>query len=1267
MSSYDGFSEHNGDRPRETLDEAVKRLRGELASGSLFVRPELAELLMRQAHFAAESTRLSDAINLVDESIAIADQLVDEGQVEFKLSAVRCRMFRTVLIRAQKGAEAALPEHNEVIRYINDNISPEDPNGLNMLAITLMNKSEILNHPIGAASAAAAAQEQAARIWEQLVDNGSTVFRPQLVAALLSLGNTHVQMGDAVTGLADFQRGLNSIREGMENRMPDDETDYTGFLIQALMNISKMQERLGNIHEAVVHVNEAIDTVVNLVTSGQPQVMPVLTTMYQHRGMLQEKANHLNEALDDFERARDIFRQSLRQGQLGTPGDYVVRTGLANLLMCCANIYTDMHRFDDAELTYNEAIRVYQQASEFRPVGDEDETFIPYSIGVIRLNYANMLVARERYQDAINLQTQAISALKSRFIEGHPEILPNLVSAFRKMISTYRALDDYDKMFGIFYELIGLLEAAVDDGNFEYRSELAAVFMLKSIANKEIGNIDDAIEDSKRAMRIFRAIADDEIDMLDTPWSNLQWGETLTEIAQLYLLQNRQTEAFDYFRQQIDININNNDDNNRNRVFDILYGYSQYVEFVAKYIQNDTEPKPIKDNLRQIAEDTIKIINKGLHLIDKTFPMKPVKIKEMNLSKNAESVSQSFTETWNTNDIHKNVTRIDTFEIDSEIKKAKAKNIENKSKNYELSLERDANNYDKNAGEKIYKGYVSVVKKNLTRKAKFTVASLETGQLRITADQNTEIIVKGYASPKEIADAQADPDLHFDMTVVAETLARTITVFEEAKAKDNSISKVNVKIEAVPNAKNNNKTDANIKTSNTINIDDRIIAAADKNKIQIDQKINKQKTKNNNKDKSENNIKNDTQTNNGKIETGEIADDKIKNDFDKASIAVEEVGIGDDVDNVAFDNMIDSIVKKDEHKEDHKEDQEAKSGGEFGFKDVQEDPAVYLFFRMKQAFFWQMRGCLLQGIGDFDSAVVDYELAVNCWELLLSELDKLLLQKRYYVRELESLRAMERERHFDSNNKEFLEKVLEIEQRVRSSEFFEDRWRYYASELRINLQRWALAELLMGRVNRAEAVYLRDIDSARDMLKRNVPSADRYLVMSLLSYAKAMDVAMRIDKSRRGFAEVISLIENRIKSGDHCTDDFEMLKHASFVFAMFLAKNKMIKSAKEVINEYLKILDQNIQPLPEWSIWRDLCDLSEIETLTEEFEPRRVKILNKHPHAVIEAVESNESNEKKDEQPENTKPKNENKNKKNITPPEPTTKKSTKEPKETES
>jgi tetratricopeptide (TPR) repeat protein len=1040
MSVYDYFG--GGGRARESLDDAVRRLRGELASGELHVRPELAELLMRQAHFAAESTRIDDAVRLINESISIVSDLVRDGQYEYRASAVRCKMFKAVLIRIQKGMEASLAEFNEVIRYINDNIPDDDINGMNMLAITLMNKSDILN-TLGANAAAAAAQEHAARIWERLVDLGSIEFRSPLITALLALGNTHVQMGDSNAGLADYQRGLSFIRDGIDGRLIDDETDYTGYLIQTLMNISRLVDRFGNTRDAISYADEAINTIVNIVTNGHPQIMPILTGLYQHRGMLLDKSGNHTAALDDFERARDIYLQSLRRGHLGSPADYVVRTGLANTLMCCANIYAHMKRFKEAAAAYEEAIRVYQQAAEFRPVDDNDETFLPYSIGIIQLNYANMLIEQGQLEFALSLQDQSIKVLQSRYSKGHFEVLPNLVSAYRRMADVQRMLSDFPAVFATLEKLIELLEGAIDNGNFEFRGELAIVFALRSVLRKDMSDFDAAIEDTVRAMRIFRTISDDEIDTPETPWSKMQWGESLAEITRLYLAKGELEDGFEFFRKQIDVPYSEDDLKNRLRLFDILFGYSQYVEFVAKFTKTEYEKKrtPAKKKLRNVIATAIDIASRGVELIQKTYPA---------------------------------ISEITQKEVND---------------------------------------YIAEINQNKEQQNKNEQDKLDTENIETKQNENEQV--------------------------------------ENEQVKSEQVKSEQVKSEQVESEQ--------VKSEQVAN-----------EQVESEQVENEQV-------KSE------------QVENEQVENEQVKNEQVKSEQVESEQGGGFIVGEVGDGVIINVGV-----------------GGVFN------DPVVRLFFFMKYTFFHQLRSLLYQLLGDDNSAISDCERSFIGWTVLISDLDKLYLQRQYYVREMEAMRAMEAERQYDGNYFESVKSISEMERRVPPSDFFEERWRYYVSELRDTLQRWALLELSVHRVDRAGMVYGLDVNLARDMVRRNVIHSDRFLILSLLSYAKGMAVNGEYEKAFYSYTEVLDLILNRLAT-DSCFEDYEMFRHIIIALITFLTKSNLAQHVNEILELYVAALEEFKLPLPDVQKWKELCTLSELEINNEELKKRCEKLLEKHP------------------------------------------------------
>jgi tetratricopeptide (TPR) repeat protein len=319
---------------------------------------------------------------------------------------------------------------------------------------------------------------------------------------------------------------------------------------------------------------------------------------------------------------------------------------------------------------------------------------------------------------------------------------------------------------------------------------------------------------------------------------------------------------------------------------------------------------------------------------------------------------------------------------------------------------------------------------------------------------------------------------------------------------------------------------------------------------------------------------------------------------------VDKIDPQNDADqNVDRDTVDQNIAQK----VDHAKEAAAKNGKTIS------DPIVRLFFFMKYTFFHQLRGYLYQDIGEADLAVRDYEESFIGWITLIEDLDKLFLQRQYYVRELEAMRAMEAEHQFDGNYFENIKSMAEMERRVPPTDFFEDRWRYYVSELRGTLQRWALLELSAGKIERAGSVYRLDVNLARDMVRRKITNSDRFLVVSLLSYAKAMDVSGNIDESFEAFTEVLDLMLNRLSFLDCCLEDYEMFRHIMLAFSSFLGRSDHADQVKDLLEHYVGSLENFKLKLPDWRQWQELCSLPEIKSVSEEFKQRCNNLLKKHP------------------------------------------------------
>ncbi|MDR0705893.1 MAG: hypothetical protein LBF88_13045 [Planctomycetaceae bacterium] len=560
----------------ETPEEAVVRLRAKIAAGEFYLKPELAKVLLLSAQNSAVNRQFEDAIFRVDEAIEIVEKLVEYDQDEFQMFLIPCFLFRATITLFHRGAEAGLVALNEAIRYFIEKTDRNNPVTQNGLAMALANKAKILIHPLGAYSAAIAAQEQAVNIWRRLTHIDGSEYRLQLIPALLTSGDLKIQSGDAGKALPDFQEAFETVHQGIT----DGANELYPILIQALLKLTKLYEQLGNLPQAFSSLRKSIQIVRNLVADGESQAKIMLTTLYLQHGMLLERRGNIAAALEEFDRCRDVYYEILRQNEMPLAGNYALRIGLANVLMHRGTILTTMKRYDEASTSFEDSVQQYQYATEFRPEDDEDETFIPYSIGIVRLNLANMLVAQGKLEDALVMKEKALPTLHQRLEAGYDEILPNLIAAYRRMIGILQILGKSEQAFILINGSMKILESVVDDGKLEFRDELASIYRLRCTLWEEQDDLSAAEKDAIRAMRLFRSIADEEADSTNIHVAKIRWSEVLEYTAVLQTRQHRLGDAMILFQNAMDDVVGLFNDGNKLAVFDVLLAYSQFANFV---------------------------------------------------------------------------------------------------------------------------------------------------------------------------------------------------------------------------------------------------------------------------------------------------------------------------------------------------------------------------------------------------------------------------------------------------------------------------------------------------------------------------------------------------------------------------------------------------------------------------------------------------------------------------------------------------------------
>jgi|GEM_PF-1885379 len=573
------FPNSSDNRHNEATDRTIKRLQARVANGDDHLRADLAEALLRSAQEFAIKEVFDNALKRIDEALKIIRQLVNEGELELNIFVGRALLFRAAVMRFHKGSEAGINAFNEAIRHFVENGTTDDPAVQHELAVALMSKADLLIDPLGAYAAALASQEQAAKIWQRILHQGNPEFRQPLITALMACCDSKVQNGDPENAILDLKHAAEIAEEGIE----DGETAIQPLFIQTLLKLARLYDQDNDIDNAFETIRSAIRTVQKLIDGGIEQARMMYTTLYLHHGMLYEKIRDSASALAEFDRCRDVYVELFRDQSWAASESYVFHTGLANVLMCRGNMLADLERYAEAEQAFEESVWQYQQAAEKRPPSDEDETLIPYSIGVVQLNHANLLVIQGKIEEAIILKEQALVALKRRMEAGYDEIMPNFLAAYRKLIGIRQMQNELTKVFEMMGDMIGTLEKAVDDGKLEYRFDLAISYRQRSIQRDELRDFKAALEDAMRALRMFRTLADDDRDTSDIHLSKVQWSELLHQVAVIKVKQNEHDEAFDFLHGEIADVVRFYEEGNDFAIIDLMLGYTQYVNFVETF------------------------------------------------------------------------------------------------------------------------------------------------------------------------------------------------------------------------------------------------------------------------------------------------------------------------------------------------------------------------------------------------------------------------------------------------------------------------------------------------------------------------------------------------------------------------------------------------------------------------------------------------------------------------------------------------------------
>jgi hypothetical protein len=138
-------------------------------------------------------------------------------------------------------------------------------------------------------------------------------------------------------------------------------------------------------------------------------------------------------------------------------------------------------------------------------------------------------------------------------------------------------------------------------------------------------------------------------------------------------------------------------------------------------------------------------------------------------------------------------------------------------------------------------------------------------------------------------------------------------------------------------------------------------------------------------------------------------------------------------------------------------------------------------------------------------------------------------------------------------------------------------------------------------------------------MQNDVPNSDRFLIVSVTTYARCFTQKHPVEKTMRLWEEALQVLQKRFDSGDVVPEDFWVLKRVVKDYLDFLRENDLPGDASRILEDTTALLEA-VQTFPPPSLWLEACMVLEPHAVDgQTFEAvgdlckRHRKLLKRHP------------------------------------------------------
>ena len=339
---------------------------------------------------------------------------------------------------------------------------------------------------------ARARYEEAAAIYQALIDADQPQYRPNLAHTRMNEGVALTQLNRPKEALARYEEAVRIYRI----LIGDGQTQYRPDLARTLMNESAAIVKLNRLEEARAQCEEVAGIFQALIDEGHLHYRSSLAGTWLNEGAALNDLNRPEEALSRYEEAAGIFQVLITEGQSQYRSDLAmtrVNEGNSLIRLGCP---------EKALARYKDAASIYQALVS---VGGEDHQYRP-DLAHIWLNEGAALNDLNRPEEALSRYEEAAGTFRALIAEGQNQYRPNLADARMSEGVTRTHLGRPEEALSRYEEAAGIFRALIAEGQNQYRPNLALTWMNEGNTLIQLRQSEKALARYKDAASIYQAL-----------------------------------------------------------------------------------------------------------------------------------------------------------------------------------------------------------------------------------------------------------------------------------------------------------------------------------------------------------------------------------------------------------------------------------------------------------------------------------------------------------------------------------------------------------------------------------------------------------------------------------------------------------------------------------------------------------------------------------------------------------------------------------------